>query len=457
MNREYIYHSHTRTLCSKCGDLINGKIIYNQNGVFILKNCPVCGEQSEILEEDYIYHLNKARFDKHGTVSSVQTVYQKGCPYDCGLCPTHDQHSCIGIIEITKRCNLRCEMCFAKSGQGSDLSLSQIEKMMDLYMEAEDGKAEILQISGGEPTLHDDIIKIIEMAKIKGFKYVMLNTNGIRVAEDEELAKALSNFKGGFEVYLQFDGLCDNVYEKLRNKKLSDIKKKAIDNLSKYNIPTTLVATIENNVNDQYIGEIIVHGMGLKCVRGINFQPVSYYGSVPANPGRITLSGVLERIEAQTNKMILMSDFVPLPCNVERVAITYLFKNQKGFYPITRDRDLSEFKDSIGNTFMFTVEDTLKNFNEDSKIFNVCKCCDFINDIKKYLPKNFLFMSKKEKMEFVDENTFRISVSSFVDRYNFDMKSVQKECVHVITPDLKRIPFSAYNMIHREKYDEYYI
>ena len=152
-----------------------------------------------------------------------------------------------------------------------------------------------------------------------------------------------------------------------------------------------------------------------------------------------------------------MSDFVPLPCNVERVAITYLFKNQKGFYPITRDRDLSEFKDSIGNTFMFTVEDTLKNFNEDSKIFNVCKCCDFINDIKKYLPKNFLFMSKKEKMEFVDENTFRISVSSFVDRYNFDMKSVQKECVHVITPDLKRIPFSAYNMIHREKYDEYYI
>lgn len=459
LNRDYIYHSFTKTLCSKCGKRIDGKIIYNENGVYILKNCPDCGEHSELLEEDYSYHLRKAKYDKQGTLSSVQTKRENGCPYDCGLCPSHDQHSCIGLIEITKRCNLDCKMCFAKceASQGKDLSLEQIEQMMDFYMDAENGKAEILQISGGEPTLHKDIIKIVQMAKDKGFKYVMINTNGIKIAEDEAFAKELAQFKGGFEVYLQFDGLNDEIYEKLRGKTLFDVKKKAVHHLSKYKIPTTLVTTIEAGINDNFIGEILAFGMNTDCVRGVNFQPVSYYNGEKPRADRTTLSGVLKRIERQTKKMILMSDFIPLPCNVERVAITYLFKNEKGFIPITRDRDLSEFKASIENTFMFTVEDTLKNFKEDSKIFNVCACCDFINDIKKYLPRNFLLKSKEEKMKFVDENTFRISVSAFVDRYNFDIKSVQKECVHFITPDLKRIPFSTFNMLYREKYNGYYI
>ena len=446
-----IYHAFTKTLCSKCGKLIDGKIVYNDKGVFISKLCPDCGEHCELLEENYRYHLQKYKYDKPGTQSSIQTSLDKGCPYDCGLCENHGQHTCIGLIEITGRCNLGCPMCYAGSGDGGDLPLDIIEKMMDFYMAAEGGNAELIQISGGEPTLHKDVLAVIMMAKAKGFKYVMLNTNGIKLAEDEEFVRELAKFRGGFEVYLQFDGLDDKVYAKLRGKNLVNIKKQAITNLNKYSIPTTLVATIENGVNDHLCGEILLYGMNTLCVRGVNYQPVSYYGGVDAPEERVTLSGVLNRIETQTGKMIKTFDFIPLPCNADRVAITYLFNDKKGFIPITRDRDLSEFKDLIGNTFVFTVEDTLKNFNDGSKIFNVCACCDLINDIKKYIPKNFIFKSKEEKLKFVDENTFRISVSSFLDKYNFDMKSMQKECVHIITPDLKRVPFSAYNMLHRKK------
>lgn len=449
MNKDYIFHSYTRSFCSKCKKIIDAKVILKDNSVFILKECNVCGEHMELLETDAKYHMSKAKFDKQGTTSNVETDIVKGCPYDCGLCPSHDQHTCIGLIEITKRCNLECEMCFAKETEENDLTLLQIEKMMDFYMDCENGEAEILQISGGEPTLHKDILEIIKMAKEKEFKYVMLNTNGIRIAEDEEFVKELSKFKGGFEVYLQFDGLSDDIYKKLRHENLLETKKKAIKNLSKYGIPTTLVATISETVNENVIGEIVVYGMKEKCVRGVNFQPLSYYGEKAPTLERATLSSILNKIEKQTNKMIMQRDFIPLPCNVERVAITYLFKNKNTFIPLTRDRDLSEFKDLIGNTFVFTIEETLKDFKEESTIFNMCSCCDFINDIKKYLPSNFIFKSKQEKMDFVDENTFRISVSSFLDIYNFDMKSMKKECVHIITPDLKRVPFSAYNMLHR--------
>jgi len=462
MNNNYIYQSFTKALCSECGRAVDGKIIYNDSGVYVLKNCPEHGIHREILEENYGYHLTKGRFEKPGTQSVTQTRAKDGCPHDCGLCDSHDQHTCLGLIEITSRCNMACPMCFAIDNTGPidldklipfvhevDLDLQTIGQMMDFYMSAEGGRAEVLQISGGEPTLHPQCIEIIAMARAKGFKYVMLNTNGIRLAEDREFVRALSTFKGGFEVYLQFDGLDDDVYRQLRRRALAETKLRALKNLNRYKIPTTLVATIEAGVNDHLCGEILVYGMSQSCVRGVNFQPVSYYHNLVPAGRRVTLSGILDRIEQQTNNMIQAGDFIPLPCDVERVAITFLLKEHDAFVPITRGHDLSQFKDMIGNTFMFTVEDTLKNISQASDIFDDPACCEFIENLKRFLPASLALRPKAERMRFVDENTFRISVSSFLDRYNFDAKSMQKECAHIITPDLKRIPFSAYNMLYR--------
>lgn len=459
VNRDYIFHSYTRTLCNTCHKPVDGKITYNLSGVYLHKHCPDHGETVELLEEDYAYHLSKYRFDKPGTLSSIQTPVDRGCPFDCGLCPSHDQHSCIGLIEITKRCNLNCEICFADGGSGKDLTLEQINRMMDFYMESEDHKAEILQISGGEPTVHPEILTIIEMAKDKGFKYVMLNTNGIRIAEEDDFARKLGEFKGGFEVYLQFDSLNDQVYQKLRKRPLLDIKMKAISSLTKYKVPVTLVCTVVGGLNDQSLGEVIVYGMEQDYVRGVNFQPVAFFGRIDEEErsNRVTLSGILTRIETQTAGLLKKSDFMPLPCNVERVAITYLFKGDSGFIPITRNKDMSEYKDIINNTFVFTLEETLKSLKDANVNFGLKDCCGLLTDIKKFIPIGFITKSKEKKMEFVDGHTFRISVSAFIDLYNFDMKSMQKECVHVITPDLKRIPFSAYNMLHRGDYDAFYV
>ncbi len=458
MNRDYIYQGYTRTLCHICKKPIDGKIVYNKEGVYILKSCPEHGESMVLLEEDYQYHLSKQRFDKPGTISSTQTVLDKGCPFDCGLCPSHDQHTCIGLIEVTTRCNLGCPTCYAHSGEGKDLDMETIGKMMDFYIESENGRAEILQVSGGEPTLHPQVLDIIQMAKDKGIHYVMLNTNGLRIAEDITFAKALGKFRGGFEVYLQFDGLDDEVYQKLRGRKLVEIKKKAIFNLMKFNVPVTLVCTVDKGVNDELLGEVLAYGMDNECVRGVNFQPVRFFGRVDFDrwQERITLSGILNRIEHQTEEMIGKDAFIPLPCNVERVAISYLFKDKSGFIPIFSDRDVSRYKDYIRNTFMFSMEETMKDLEAAGESIIQCSCCDIIGDIKRFLKPAMLFKSKEKRMEFIDKNVFRISVSAFVDIYDFDMKSVQKECVHVITPDLKRIPFSAYNMIHRDKYEKFY-
>lgn len=454
LNRDYIFYEITNSLCPICLDSVPSKIVIKDKKVHLLKYCKLHGEQWELLEEDAEYHLKKRLYDKPGTSMRVHTKVEKGCPFDCGTCPQHDQHACIGLIEITDKCNLRCPLCYANAGEGEILSLNIIEAMMDFFQDSEGGQAEILQLSGGEPTLHPDIISILRMAKAKRFKYVMLNTNGIRIAEDEGFVRELQQFVGGFEVYLQFDGFRESTYKKLRGENLLKKKQQAIDNLAKYKIPTTLVSSISAGINDDEVGEIFSYGLKQPYVRGINYQPVAFFGrsDQAVSTNRVTLSGMLRRLEQQTGGMLKLNDFIPLPCNVERVAITYLYRSSKGgFVPITRDARIQDYLHMINNTFVYTIEDALKNAGKSLlDIKTSCDCFKFLNDFRQIVPLNFFAKTKEQKMEYVDQNTFRISVSSFLDAYNFDMKSMQKECVHVITKDLRKIPFSAYNIMHRK-------
>jgi len=452
-NRDYIFHEYTNSLCPVCLKTVPAKVVFKDDKVFLLKYCPIHGEQWEIIEEIADYHLKKRQYDKPGTPMKIYTEVDKGCPFDCGTCPQHDQHACIGLIEVTSKCNLSCPLCYADAGEGTFLPIEKIEEMMNFFQDSEGGQAEILQISGGEPTLHPDIINIIKLAKAKKFKYVMVNTNGMRIAEDEGFARELGQFNGGFEIYLQFDGFKASTYMALRGENLLEKKRNAINNLAKYRIPVTLVSTISKGINDDEVGQIFNFGLKQPYVRGINFQPAAFFGrnSQDVGTNRVTLSGLLNRLEQQTSGMLQLNDFIPLPCNVERNAITYLYKTAKGgFMPITRDAGIQDYIHIINNTFVFTIEDALKNAGRSIKdLKTTCDCFKFLNDFKYIVPFDFFIKNKEQKKEYIDQNTFRISVSSFLDAYNFDMKSMQKECVHVITKDLRKIPFSAYNMIHR--------
>jgi len=449
MNHDYIYYQATKSLCDVCLEPIDAKVVIEDNMVYVLKCCPSHGEMKHLLEEDANYHLKKVLYDKPSTIHMDETKVKMGCPFDCGLCKNHSQHTCIGLIEITNKCDLACPMCYASSDlYGTDLTLPTIEKMLDFFINSEGGSAEILQISGGEPTLHPQILQILHLCKEKNIGHVMLNTNGVRIAEDEEFVRQLSELTGGFEIYLQFDSLDDNVYQITRLRKMLATKMRAIENLNKYNIPTTLVCTVIRGQNDQELSALINYGLSTSCVRGVNFQPAARFGGYETTfDDSYTVSGIMNLIEETSNHLLKSNDFVPLPCNVERVAVTYLYKKGNGFVPITRSKNIDKYVPYISNTFLFTIEDALAEGEEPR--FGFCKCLDFLNDFNKIVPKNFITWPKEDRVKYLNENTFRITVSSFIDKYNFDLKSMQKECVHVITQDLKRIPFSAYNILYR--------
>jgi len=444
--RPYDVLEATVSLCPECMATVQAKIVARDGRIFLRKHCPVHGHQEELLEADAGYFRRRNEFSRPGSAGATQTGAVRGCPWDCGLCPSHEQHTCIGLIEVTQACDRGCPTCYADSRPGgAHLPLERIRAMIDFYVASECGQAEILQLSGGEPTQHPEILEIIRYARTRNLAYVMLNTNGHRLAQDEAFVRELAGFVGGFEVYLQFDALEDASAQALRGAGVHAWKLAALKALERHRVPVTLVMSVQAGVNDHALGDMVAFAMGFTNVRGVNFQPVAWFGRLPAGTDtreRATLTGILQGLETQTRGQILLADFVPLPCHVDRVAVNYLYRHPGGWTPITRGVDFRNYLPFIRNTFNFRAEEFLQEAAASPS------CCG-LADLLAFIPRAFLHREKPERVQYINENLFRLSVVSFLDAHNFDLKAMQKECVHIITPELRKIPFSAFNLHHR--------
>ncbi|MCE7921402.1 MAG: radical SAM protein, partial [Chloroflexi bacterium CFX1] len=270
--RREIFWELTKSICPECRKVIDARILLRDGKVFIRKRCPDHGPFEALFFGDAELYVRIAPYNKPGTIPlKFGSEVREGCPLDCGLCPDHQQHACLGLIEVNQACNLDCPLCFADAGthlahSGFELTYEQVERMIDTYIAAE-GNPEVLQFSGGEPSLHPRIIEFIELANRKGIKYVMLNTNGIRIARDDKFLDALAQTKA--HVYLQFDGFDERTNELLRGKAdLLKIKLKALDRLAEKDMRVVLVAAVERGINEHEIGPIVEFGLKHPAVFG---------------------------------------------------------------------------------------------------------------------------------------------------------------------------------------------
>src|SRR5437879_698168 len=234
--RDYTFLGTTRSLCPTCRRLVDAKIIVRDRRVYFRKQCPEHGTFEDFVSSDVSYY-DRHEFDQPArSPRHYGTDTDKGCPFDCGLCPEHEQHTCVGLIEVTSNCNLKCPMCFAESGPGGQhIDFATYTKMVDRYVALE-GVADILQLSGGEPTLHPDLVRMVRYAYEQPIQAVMINTNGIRLAHDPALVEQLAPLRDQLEVYLQFDGLEERTYTRLRGEELLQVKRRALQVLEEYDL-----------------------------------------------------------------------------------------------------------------------------------------------------------------------------------------------------------------------------
>jgi uncharacterized radical SAM superfamily Fe-S cluster-containing enzyme len=353
--RKHVFQQVTRSLCPECRRLVDAQELIRDGAVYLRKWCPEHGWHEALVSSSADWHLDSLKYNKPGAIPfEFATTTERGCPHDCGLCPEHQQHTCLALIEITTRCNLSCPTCFADAGQGHDLTVAQVETMLDRLLEAE-GQPEVLQLSGGDPTVHPQLLEILAAAQARDIEYVMLNTNGLRLAEEPDFVQELARYSPF--VYLQFDGLAASTYRTLRGRDLLATKQRALDNLAEAGLYAVLVATVVEGVNDGEIGELLSFGLEHPAVLGVCYQPVTYAGRCLHHRDplqRTTLPDVLQALETQTDGLFRVSDFRPVPCpHPACSASTYAYVDGQGksrqVIPIPRVIELDDYPDLVTN------------------------------------------------------------------------------------------------------------
>jgi 7,8-dihydro-6-hydroxymethylpterin dimethyltransferase len=452
--RPYTYYDFTLSICSTCLRRVDAKIVFENDNVYMLKNCNEHGFEKVLIATDIEYYKNIRNYNKPSeTPLHFGTKTQYGCPYDCGLCQDHEQHSCLTVVEITDRCNLSCPTCYAMSSPhyGRHRTIEEVEKMLDIIV-ASEGEPDVVQISGGEPTVHPDFFAIMDIAKKKPIKHLMLNTNGIRIAKDFEFAKQLATYAPDFEIYLQFDSFKASALETLRGKDLTETRIKALEHLNALNLSTTLVVTLQQGVNDDEIGKIIEFAVKQKCVRGVTLQPTQVAGRTENfNPAtdRITMTDVRQKILNQTN-IFTPNDLLPVPCNPDALVMGYALKIDGQVFPLTRYIDPTQLLDNSRNTIVYEQDDALKQ-----KMIDIFSTGISVDKVEENMKQLLCCLPKIEAPGLGYDNLFRIIIMRFIDAYDFDVRAIKKSCVHIVHKDGRIIPFETMNLFYRDDKEDY--
>jgi len=441
--RDYTYLGTTKSLCPRCRRLVEAKIVVRGGRVYFRKRCPEHGTIEDFVCSDVAY------FDRHEHAQPARTPRKygvnpdRGCPYDCGLCTEHEQHTCIALVEITSSCNLKCPMCFAESGPGGTfVDFTTYTRMIDRLVEVE-GVADIVQLSGGEPTLHPDLVRMVRYAYEQPIQAVMINTNGLRLGRDPRLVEDLAAMKDRLEIYLQFDGFDSDTSRKLRGEEsLLDAKLATIESLAAHGIRVTLVCTVDGLVNLHEVGAVLKFGLERKAIRGVSYQLASYCGRhvEPSDlERRATMPDLVKALAAQAGECIGVEDFYPLPCahpNCHMVA--YLFRGET-VTPVSRLIDVRPHMNLIANSIVYTPE-RAKRIVEAA-----CGCgpegCG---------PGGDGFFSKALAGALTGEDMFRVTLTGFLDVHTFDTRRVMKCCLAHVLPSGHVVPFCAYNTLYRD-------
>jgi len=433
-----------RSVCPECLNRVSGELVQDGGTVNMVKRCPEHGEYSTVVWRGEPAFASWVR-PKIPFGGGVREAAGNGCPYDCGLCGRHAQRTCTALVEITSRCNLHCPVCFADSGgAGPDPDHDVLRRMFEQTMARTGGCN--LQLSGGEPTVRDDLPEIVGLARRAGFGFVQLNTNGLRLAEDPALAGKLAE-AGLSSIFLQFDGVRDEVFRTLRGRELLEIKKKAMDHAAAAGLGIVLVPTVARGVNTDQLWDIVRFGLERQPhVRGVHFQPMSYFGRFPADfsPDHVTLPEVMTGLCGQSGGEVRAGDFLPPGC--EHALCSFSAK-----YMTREDGELMRLgSGSCECTPKPAEAGALKSIGVTARQWSA-PCASAApsdppgtesiagsgNDLDRFLAR-------------ARTHTFTISGMAFQDAWTLNLERLQGCCIHVAQPDGRLIPFCAFNLTARD-------
>jgi|GEM_PF-159087 len=456
------FFKHTTSTCPTCLDLLKADVIIRDKKVYFQKECAKCGPSEALVSEDASYYVNAYSYARAGTEPfKFPTEVKHGCPTDCGSCSDHEQHTCLPIVEITDHCNLECPVCIVNNLYANHISNEQFSKIIDQLVENE-GFCESIALSGGEPTSHPRILELLDIANRDEIGRVVVITNGLRLGRDKKFAAELK--KRGVYIGLQFDGFTPETHDLIRGRDLCKEKQQALDVIKEFELPTQLIFVAVRNVNEHQIGQIVEMFLKEDHFLSLNFQPVAYTGlgggKFTHDPmDRLTIPGIIRRIQEQTNGFLKMSDFAPLPCSHPQcVSLTYLLKlNDGSFIPFPRFLDFREHNELLRSsaTLVACPEIHQEMLDVIHEVFarqdDIEQGDEILAALRRSIDEMFPDrpVDTKESIRIGEGQAKSIFLHHYMDRHDFDLERLRKCCHHYPQVDGRIMPACGFNMFHR--------
>ena len=480
----------TKSICPECGKILEATIFEKDGKVFMEKECPEHGKFCDVYWSDAAKYLEAEKYAKDGTglKNSMDENLKDGENVNVVidgekvemLSPT-----ALANIDLTNRCNMNCPICFANANDAGyvyEPDFDTVCKMLDALRGEQPIKCTAVQFSGGEPTVYPRLVDVIKAAKERKFAQVQIATNGIVFSSHYDKLKECAQ-AGLNTVYLQFDGMDDDIYMRSRGRKMMDVKKGVIANLKKLKQETghcpsvVLVVTTVRGLNDNQIGDILRFAIQNRdVVRGVNFQPVAFTGRVTheeVSEGRITLTDVAKAVNEQTGwtgmqdwypvpvvsgisnyaSIILGTNKITFPTHPHCGLATYLFIDEnENVFPMPEFIKVEQFVKGLDEIAMKAEHATFKKLTA-LKVRKLLMNCLIEEKMPGGMTKNDLIetlisiMSKKSKSTLAKFSWGMMYVGAmhFQDSFNYDIERVRRCSIHYVTPDCKIIPFCAYN------------
>ncbi len=482
----------TKTVCPECKLIIDGTIYKDGDNVMIRKNCPEHGWTVEKYWEDYDMYMKMRRYNYYGrgfdNPNYITETKGANCPFDCGMCERHKSHTGLANVVVTNRCHLSCWYCFFYAKEGESIYEPSLAELNKIFLNLRSQKpipANALQITGGEPTMHPKIVEIVELAKKAGFDQIQLNTTGINLANNPELAMKL-RYAGVSTLYMSYDGV-----SKRANPKNHWEVPKTLEVARKANIGIVLVPTVIRTVNDHELGAMINFALNNSdIVRAVNFQPVSLVGRMPSRlreKQRISIPGAIKLIEQQTNGVVAKEDWFSVPYigGINRFiealtgeykydmsihfacgAGTYLFLDTDNkIIPVTRFVDAAGLIDHL-QTAVNEMEGKGRLARKAIALKALMQFKRFIDPKNQPKSVNFskMMVSVLTKHDFATMGKFQmksifLGMMHFQDEYTYDIHRVEKCDIHYAMPDGQVLPFCTFNVfpeVYRDKIQKQY-
>lgn len=428
------------SMCPRCLVTIPAKVSSSAAGVVMRKTCPEHGAFESLIASDVASYERMRRspriVQRPGRVHSPE---KNGCPDDCGLCPVHNQHTCLAIIEITARCNLPCPVCLADAtARGAELSREQVLTALQTLLDTE-GQAVPLQFAGGEPTLHPDLADMVRGARALGFKKIEVDSNGLLLARDPRLAREL-RAAGLSGIYLQMDGLNAAESRFIRGRDLRAEKMQAIANCRDAGLQVVLAVTVVPGVNENELWPLIRFAAEQRLT-GVNFQPVVLSGRYPSEleegHRRFTATHFLHAIEAQSGGELRSTDLMPMSCPDPRCGLlAYIVVDKDGrLLPLSRLLGDERLRQHVAD--MSDWDTLLRQLGCESA---GCGCGEADIDTRRRLA---------DALEGAE--LFSVGFHGMMDALCFDQERARRCCVHKLMPDGRLMPFCLYNIKYRRQ------